>query len=121
MSARSFATFVTFCSVALFRLVQVSGNLRPNPLFTPELSHHLHREVEECDHLKGCGRLRPFARFPNSIVAINAGDGGKPSSGTALGNIPAMLGIKDYPILILRDYSSNVRRMLQVLEKMEEQ
>jgi hypothetical protein len=65
--------------------------------------------------------LQPFARLPNSIVAINAGDGGKPSSGTALGNIPAMLGIKDYPILILRDYSSNVRRMLQVLEKMEEQ
>lgn len=70
---------------------------------------------------KAVAALQPFARLPNSIVAINAGDGGKRSGGTALDNIPAMLGIKDYPILILRDYSSNVRRMLQVLEKMEAQ
>jgi type II secretory pathway component GspD/PulD (secretin) len=40
--------------------------------------------------------LQPFARMPNSIVAIN-------SSG----------------LLILRDYSSNIRRMLRVLAKMD--
>jgi type II secretory pathway component GspD/PulD (secretin) len=40
--------------------------------------------------------LQPFARMPNSIVAIN-------SSG----------------LLILRDYSSNIRRMLRVLAKID--
>ena len=40
--------------------------------------------------------LQPFAKMPNSIVAIN--DGG---------------------LLILRDYSSNIRRMLQIIERLE--
>jgi type II secretory pathway component GspD/PulD (secretin) len=39
--------------------------------------------------------LQPFAKLPNSIVAI-----------------------KDPGLLILRDYSANIRRMLQVLERL---
>jgi len=40
--------------------------------------------------------LQPFAKLPNSII-----------------------GVKGSPVLFLRDYSSNVRRMLEVLEKVE--
>lgn len=43
------------------------------------------------------GALQPFARMPNSIVAIKGSD-----------------------VLVLRDYSVNVRRMLLVLEKIEQ-
>jgi hypothetical protein len=31
------------------------------------------------------------------------------------------LGAKEHSILILRDHSSNIRRMLQVVEQMEQQ
>ena len=40
--------------------------------------------------------LQPFAKLPNSIVAI-----------------------KSNRLLILRDYSANIRRMLQVLEEVD--
>jgi hypothetical protein len=40
--------------------------------------------------------LQPFSKLPNSII-----------------------GVRGSPILFLRDYSSNVRRMLEVLEKVE--
>ena len=40
--------------------------------------------------------LQPFAKLPNSII-----------------------GVRGSPVLFLRDYSSNVRRMLEVLEKVE--
>jgi type II secretory pathway component GspD/PulD (secretin) len=61
--------------------------------------------------------LQPFAKFPNSIIMIG---GSLPPSKSGLPNLPASLfGSKD-DLLVLRDYSSNVRRMLQVLEKMEE-
>jgi type II secretory pathway component GspD/PulD (secretin) len=58
--------------------------------------------------------LSPFAKLPNSIVAIspNATKGNAP-------DIPALFGAKDDSVLILRDYSSNVRRMLQVLETLD--
>ena len=42
--------------------------------------------------------LQPFARMPNSIVAL-----------------------KDSGHLILRDYSSNIRRMLQILERIDQE
>jgi type II secretory pathway component GspD/PulD (secretin) len=42
--------------------------------------------------------LQPFAKLPNSLVAI-----------------------KDPGLLILRDYSANVRRMLEVLERIEKE
>jgi hypothetical protein len=62
--------------------------------------------------------LQPFAKLPNSIIMIG---GSTPPSKSGLPNLPATLfGSKD-DLLILRDYSSNVRRMLQVLEKMKEQ
>lgn len=64
--------------------------------------------------------LQPFAKLPNSIVVIGGRSAGKAPSG-ALPNLSAIIGAKDDPILILRDYSSNVRRMLQVLEKLEQQ
>jgi hypothetical protein len=62
--------------------------------------------------------LQPFAKLPNSIIMIG---GSHPPSKSGVPNLPATLfGSKD-DLLILRDYSSNVRRMLQVLEKMKEQ
>lgn len=64
--------------------------------------------------------LQPFAKLPNSIILIGSGSGSPPPSKSGLPNLPASLfGSKD-DLLILRDYSSNVKRMLQVLEKMEE-
>jgi type II secretory pathway component GspD/PulD (secretin) len=65
--------------------------------------------------------VQPFARLPNSIMPIGGGSRSRPQPGAALANLPAILGAKDYSILIFRDYSSNVRRMLQVLEKLEQQ
>jgi hypothetical protein len=41
--------------------------------------------------------LQPFARMPNSVVAL-----------------------KDPGILVLRDYSSNIRRMLQIIERIDQ-
>jgi len=63
--------------------------------------------------------LQPFARLPNSIVII--GGGGSRASTPGVGNTPTVLGKKDRSVVILRDYSSSVRRMLQVLEKLEQQ
>jgi len=64
--------------------------------------------------------LQPFAKLPNSIIGIG-GSGGRPASGVSLQNLPSIIGLKDHGVLILRDYSSTVRRMLQVLEKLEQQ
>jgi type II secretory pathway component GspD/PulD (secretin) len=64
--------------------------------------------------------LQAFAKMPNSILAINSANWSRTSSGTGLPMLPAKLGAKDHSFLILRDYSSNVRRMLQLLEKLEE-
>jgi len=64
--------------------------------------------------------LQPFSKLSSSIIAINGGNRNPPPGG-ALANLPAIIGAKDHSILILRDYSSNVRRMLQGLEKMEQQ
>jgi type II secretory pathway component GspD/PulD (secretin) len=64
--------------------------------------------------------LQPFARLPNSIMAIDAGRGGPPTSKANLPVLPpSLFGVKDKGIIILRDYSSNVRQMLQVLKKLE--
>ena len=64
--------------------------------------------------------LAAFAKLPSSLISISSAGGNPPSSKAGLPNLPASLpGTKD-ELLILRDYSSNVRRMLQVLEKMEE-
>ena len=62
--------------------------------------------------------LQPFAKLPNSIIGI--GGGSRPPPGSKLPNLSTIIG-KDHGVLILRDYSSNVRRMLQVLEKLEQQ
>jgi type II secretory pathway component GspD/PulD (secretin) len=64
--------------------------------------------------------LQPFAKLPSSIITIGGGSPSKPPSGASLPNLSTLIG-KDQTILILRDYSSNVRRMLQVVEKMEQQ
>lgn len=66
------------------------------------------------------GALGPFAKLPNSIIAISPGGGNGSSSKAGVPNLPVSLFGTKNDILILRDYSSNVRRMLQVLEKMEE-
>lgn len=64
--------------------------------------------------------LQPFAKLPNSIIVIPPG-GGPPKEMPGLANLPAtLLGGKTDTILILRDYASNVRQMLQVVAKLEE-
>ena len=71
--------------------------------------------------LEATGALGPFARLPNSIITIGSGRGGPSATKANLQKLAGgILGAKDNNILILRDYSSNVRRMLQVLEKMEQ-
>jgi len=57
-------------------------------MYIIELKINLPREVAPA--------LQPFAKMPNSIMAMD-------SSG----------------LLVLRDYSANIRRMLKVLEKIE--
>jgi len=66
--------------------------------------------------------LQPFAKLPNSILAIDSGVRGPPASKANLPVLPpSLFGVKDKGIIILRDYSSNVRQMLQVLKQLEEQ
>lgn len=76
--------------------------------------------LKRVTHTQALPALAPFAKLPNSIVGIGSGSASRPPSKASLPNLPAIFGAKDHSILILRDYSSNVRRMLQVLEKMEE-
>ena len=65
--------------------------------------------------------LQPFAKLPNSIITIGSGRSGPQASKPNLQKMAGgIFGGKENNILILRDYSSNVRRMLQVLEKMEQ-
>ena len=65
--------------------------------------------------------LAPFSKLPSSIIAMNGGMDNRPSTQSSFANLPMILGPKKHSILILRDYSSNVRRMLQVLDKLEQQ
>ena len=65
--------------------------------------------------------VTPFAKLPASIIAVGSPSASRPSSKTNLLNLPVIFGAKENNLLILRDYSSNVRRMLQVLEKLEQQ
>ena len=66
--------------------------------------------------------LQPFAKLPNSIIAVGASGAKPPGTRTAVPNLPTgLFGLQDHSTLILRDYSSNVKRMLQVLEKLEQQ
>ena len=64
--------------------------------------------------------LEQFKSQHGNIMAIRCDAGGPPASKGSLPNLPLIFGVKDSSILIIRDYSSHVRRMLQVLEKMEQ-
>ena len=65
------------------------------------------------------GALQPFAKLPNSIVGVKTGASNPASARAAMPKLaPALLG-KEHDLLILRDYSSNVKRMLQVLAELE--
>ena len=64
--------------------------------------------------------LSPFTKLPNSILAIAPpNSNNKPSKG-ALPGLPITFGSED-TIFVFRDYSANVRRMLKVLEELEQQ
>jgi type II secretory pathway component GspD/PulD (secretin) len=63
--------------------------------------------------------IQPFAKLPNSIMAISS-DGGQRSSKASLPELSKNLFGTKEDVLILRDYSSNVRRMLQVLANIED-
>jgi len=75
-------------------------------------------ELKKVSTTQASSALQPFAKLPNSIIAIPGG--AKPPAVAGLPNLSTLIG-KDQTILILRDYSSNVRRMLQVVERMEQQ
>ena len=64
--------------------------------------------------------LSAFAKLPNSILAIPPPRPDKKSSLGGLPNFPISFGTQD-TIFIFRDYSSNVRKMLKVLEELEQQ
>lgn len=64
--------------------------------------------------------LQPFAGLPNSIIALGSGGASRPAPKAGLPSPSAIFGPKEDGFLILRDYSSNVRRMLEVLAKLEE-
>ena len=75
--------------------------------------------LKRLDHSRAAAALVQFAKLPNSIIAMGSrGANGDPSK-RGLPDLPAIGGATDPSILILRDYSSNVRRMLQVLQKLE--
>lgn len=63
--------------------------------------------------------LSPFTKLPNGIVAIGPQDSKKKSSNSNLPNFPISFGPDD-TVFIFRDYSSNVRQMLKVLDTLEE-
>jgi hypothetical protein len=64
--------------------------------------------------------LTPFSRSPNSIIYV---PGDRPSALSkkvpALNAVESALGPQRGTLLILRDYSSNVRSMLQVVRKLQ--
>jgi len=64
----------------------------------PESSSYLAYYVELKNRTaeEATSALQPFAKMPNSIIGVRGSD-----------------------VIVLRDYSTNVRRMLQVLEKIE--
>jgi type II secretory pathway component GspD/PulD (secretin) len=75
------------------------------------------KKVSPMDVAKALGA---FAKLPNSIIVINP-DGGQRLSKSSVPNPPVVFGNNKHGILILRDYSSNVRRMLQVLKTLEQE
>ena len=63
--------------------------------------------------------MQPFAKLPNSILGLSSGTKPPPSSKAGFPPMPRIFGAK-HDILVLRDYSSNVKRMLQVLDKIDQ-
>jgi len=64
--------------------------------------------------------LQPFCKLPNSIIGFNSA-ASQPPSKAGLPKLPSSIfGPNENHFVILRDYSSNVRRMLQVLEKIDQ-
>lgn len=104
------------------------ANLEPGPVVElkpeqlPDSSSYLIYIVtlKKTPSSRAAMAVQPFARLPNSILGISLGDRNSPSSKGNLSNLPSTIFGEKGDILILRDYSSNVRRMLQVLEKMEQ-
>lgn len=76
--------------------------------------------LKHASHSQVVPALAPLAKLPNGIIAIGSGSSSRPSPKGSTPPLPAIIGAKDQSVLILRDYSSNIRRMLQVLEKLEE-
>lgn len=64
--------------------------------------------------------LNPLARLPNSIISFSAGNGHGSGRDDREKSPLAIPGPEERHFLLLRDYSSNVRRMMQVLDKLEQ-
>jgi type II secretory pathway component GspD/PulD (secretin) len=95
--------------------------LQPNQL--PDSSSYLMYivKMKKVNPSGAIPALQPFQKLPQAILAIDSGGGGRPASKANIPNLPVFFSAKEGGLLIFRDYSSNVRRMLQVLEKLEEQ
>ena len=65
--------------------------------------------------------ISPFCKMPNSIIYMSGDPGVMPrkKQPSALDDVAKALGPKARNVLILRDYSSNVRKMLQVIAKVQ--
>jgi hypothetical protein len=64
--------------------------------------------------------ITPFAHLPNSVIYV-PGDHATAAAKTMplVAKVQKALGPKPHSILILRDYSANVRKMLEVVDKVE--
>ena len=74
--------------------------------------------LENVSHREASQALAPFAKMPQAVLVI--GPGGKDAPAMVPRLAGSILPTKDNSILVLRDYSSNVRRMLLFLEELEE-
>lgn len=64
--------------------------------------------------------ITPFSRLPNSIIYIPGDRASQAAKAMPFVNqVQKALGPKPHATLILRDYSSNIRKMLQVIQKMQ--
>ena len=97
--------------------------LQPNQL--PDSSSYLTYivKLEKASGSEALNALQPFASgLPNTLIAIAPDRSSRTSAQANLAQLAnRIFPTKDNNILILRDYSSNVRRMLQVLENLEQQ
>lgn len=76
-------------------------------------------KLRRVKHTDASVALHPYSSFPGSIIGIGPGKDARSWLKVNLASLVSFIGAEDGSFLVLRDYSSNVRRMLQVLQDME--